>query len=441
VTETRTRTALGRQIDLYDLPLTTSEAAAALFRDAQARLLRVQVGAAAPLQRAVAWDPQFAVAHATLALIGHDFGVGVDISMHVRLAQRWAFRATDRERSFVAVAVSRVHRTPDHLDLVLQHLAEHPRDALVLNLAAPTIAFAGSVEVPEQAWALVEAARPTFGTDWWYAGLLAFARQEQGHYAEAEELSVAALDREPGAGHAAHALAHAFYETGQHKNGVRWMDGWLRDNCRTTFEPSHYSWHAALHELALGDEAAVRSRYARELSPASVQGIRALVDSASLLWRARLDGSWRGTLPIEDVLSVVDERLLVSPPTPFVAMHVAVALAARGDSVGLRLLGRRAAADPRPAYRELVVPLASAMAALVEKQPERAAQILLRLMPEAERFGGSNAQREVIELTLLHALMESGNSRAAQLLIQQALDRPATSARLPAQRSRRASAS
>jgi len=80
------------------------------------------------------------------------------------------------------------------------------------------------------------------------------------------------------------------------------------------------------------------------------------------------------------------------------------------------------------------------MAALVDQRPDRAAQILLRLMPEVEGFGGSKAQREVIELTLIHALMEAGNSRAAQQLIQHALDRPTQISRLPAQRSRRAAA-
>jgi len=115
----------------------------------------------------------------------------------------------------------------------------------------------------------------------------------------------------------------------------------------------------------------------------------ALVDSASLLWRAHLDDSWLGEVPIDEVLSVVDEQLLSNPPTLFVAMHAAVALAARGDAVGLRLLGRRAAIDSRPAYRELVVPLAAAMAALVDQRPDRAAQILLRLT----RSSGSAAAR------------------------------------------------
>jgi hypothetical protein len=231
-------------------------------------------------------------------------------------------------------------------------------------------------------------------------------------------------------------MAHVFYETGGHAAGLRWIDGWIQDNQRTAFHPSHFSWHAALHELALGDETAVRLRYARELSPSSVRGVRALVDSASLLWRARIDGAWPDALPIDEVLSGVDEQLLVNPPTPFVAMHAAVALAARGDAVGLRLLGRQAALDDRPDFQDVVVPLAAAMAALVQHRPDRAAQILLRLMSDVERFGGSKAQREVIELTLLHALTEAGHARAAQQLIQHSLDRPAgMRSWLPAQRS------
>ena len=209
MTETRTRTDAGHhERDLYDLPLTTTPEAAALFRDAQERLLKVQIGAAPLLQRAVLADPGFAVGQATLALLGHDFDVSLDTARHLRLARQSALRATDRERSFVDVAASRVRGSHDHLARLLRHLAEHPRDALVLNLAVPTVAFSGRVEVPEQAWALVEAARPSFGSDWWYAGLLAFVRQEQGHFVEAGELALGALAIEPAAGHAAHASCH-----------------------------------------------------------------------------------------------------------------------------------------------------------------------------------------------------------------------------------------
>jgi hypothetical protein len=42
----------------------------------------------------------------------------------------------------------------------------------------------------------------------------------------------------------------------------------------------------------------------------------------------------------------------------------------------------------------------------------------------AERLGGSDAQRDVIEETLLFALARSGRHRAAQGLVRRRLDRP-----------------
>ena len=37
---------------------------------------------------------------------------------------------------------------------------------------------------------------------------------------------------------------------------------------------AHFSWHAALHELALDDAAALHRRYAAQLAPPTVQGAR-----------------------------------------------------------------------------------------------------------------------------------------------------------------------
>jgi hypothetical protein len=40
-------------------------------------------------------------------------------------------------------------------------------------------------------------------------------------------LSCASLAVEPGAGHSAHARAHAHYETGDHEAGLAWMSSWV----------------------------------------------------------------------------------------------------------------------------------------------------------------------------------------------------------------------
>ncbi len=190
--------------------------------------------------------------------------------------------ATARERSHVHAVTS--HVRGDSRPLVA-HLREYPRDALLLSTAVPTIAFAGVTEVPQEAWAIVERAIPAYGDDWWFTGLLAFVRQEQRRFDEAMELSCRSLAVEPAAGHSAHARAHAHYETGDHEDGLAWMDAWVTGDGATTESLSHFSWHAALHELSLGDMAAVRRRYDAQLRPEHGLGCRALVDSGSLLFR------------------------------------------------------------------------------------------------------------------------------------------------------------
>ncbi|XUK60397.1 hypothetical protein ABMA10_00335 [Plantibacter sp. RU18] len=86
-------------------------------------------------------------------------------------------------------------------------------------------------------------------------------------YDEAMELSMRSLKEQPGAGHSAHARAHAHYETADHDAGLAWMDSWVHDEGAATHGIRHFSWHAALHELFMGDLDAVRRRYEAELLP------------------------------------------------------------------------------------------------------------------------------------------------------------------------------
>jgi len=59
------------------------------------------------------------------------------------------------------------------------------------------------------------------------------------------------LSCEPSSGHAVHALSHVLYETGQHDHGRIWLDHWVAQSGRSASHRAHFSWHAALHELAL----------------------------------------------------------------------------------------------------------------------------------------------------------------------------------------------
>jgi uncharacterized NAD(P)/FAD-binding protein YdhS len=414
-----------RPRDVYDLPLSTTAEAAAEWRDAVDTVRRLQGGAEQALARAIDADPGFAMAHAALALVGHEWGVDVDVEASLRRAiDTCAVRANPRERSFVHTVVRRITGEREAGDrALLTHVTAHPLDALALTMAIPTIAFGGLAQPVEESWALLDSLEPSYGDDWWFAGLLAFSRQERGCYEDSERLATRCLAAEPAAGHAAHALTHVFYETGAHRVGLSWIDGWIDEHGPRAAYRAHFSWHAALHELSLDDAAALHRRYATQLAPPTVQGARALVDSASMLWRSWLVGLWPGRVPIEDILDDVPTCLLEHPGTPFGGLHAAVALAAAGDASGIERLRRYAAGHPDPTFPEVVAPLCTGLAALVTGDPEQAVQPLAAVVPQAGRLGGSAAQQEVVVETLIHALVASGRTTAACRLISERLDR------------------
>ena len=309
-------------------------------------------GALASVAASIAHDPTFALGHAALALLGHELCAEVDIQRPAarRLAAR---RARAPSASAATCTPWSRHVRGDSRPLVA-HLAAYPRDALLLSTAVPTIAFAGVTEVPEEAWAIVERAIPAYGDDWWFTGLLAFVRQEQGRFDEAMELSCRSLAEEPGAGHSAHARAHAHYETGDHEAGLAWMDALGHRRRRLDRQPQPLL-------LARGAARAVPGRPRRRPPPVR--------RPAAARARARLPGA-RGhrlaAVPLgahartptdvpglEQVAALAGRDVLERPATPFLAMHAAVTLLALDDGPGLRAAGGlgRARTPTRPSAR------------------------------------------------------------------------------------------
>lgn len=406
--------------DLHGLGLSTSPSASAAYNRGVSALLRVQEGGLLGISESIAHDPTFALGHAGLALLGHEYGAAVDVQGRLAAARLHARRASDRERSHVHAVVS--HIAGDSRPLVA-HLETHPRDALLLSVAVPTIAFAGVTTVPEESWQIVERARPAYGDDWWYSGLLAFMRQEQCRWDEAMSLACASLEVEPTAGHSVHARTHVHYETGDHLAGRDWLDGWISGPGSTADNLAHYSWHAALHELSMGDFEAVRDRYAGQLSPPAVVGCRALVDSCSLLWRWAITPGASEVPEVDGVLDTIDDHLLDAPPTPFMALHSAVTLCAMGEGDRLGRLDRWSQGQPESTYGDVVSPLCSALRALADGDASTAADRLGSMITTVVRLGGSEAQREVVEDTLIAALLAAGRYAEAVPVIDRRLDR------------------
>ena len=412
-----------RPRDRYGLPLSTTEEAAGRYNDALDRVLRVQGGASELVAAAVEADPGFALGHAALALLGHEGGAAeVDVEASLAAALAHADRADERERRFVHVALDQVRRPGARSAAsLIAHIQVYPEDALAVSVAVPTIAFGGATELPQEAWALVDGLAPAYGDDWWYQGLLAFMRQEQSRWDEAMALAEASLAVEPHAGHAAHARTHVHYETGDHVAGLAWLNRWITTSGPAAAHRAHYSWHAALHELATGQDDAAAGRFAAQLAPPAVDGVRALVDSVSLLWRGHVVDAWDWP-EVAQVLDAVPVDLLRAPSTPFVALHAALALTAAEDAAGLARLRDHALDRSDPVFRDTVGPLADALLALVRGDAGTATDRLLALHG-VDRLGGSAAQREVVEDTLLYAATTARRRELVQRLLRERLER------------------
>jgi len=421
---------VARPRDPLGLPISTTAEAAASYNAGLERVMRLQSGSEDLLREAANLDPDFALAHAALAMLGHEAGADADVTASLQAARRAARRkGDDRERSLVNVVEQRVKDVRGSgAKALMSHIASHPRDVLAVSAAVPTIAFSGVTDVQQAVWDLVEGLAPAYGDHWWYISLLAFTRQDQSRFDEAGLLAESALSCEPSSGHAVHAQSHVLYETGQHEIGRTWLDHWVAESGRSASHRAHFSWHAALHELALGDTEAVRRRYYSQLSPPAVTGVRALVDSASLLWRwqvtsAAWDSDQAAPPPIQHVLDGIDPVLLTRPQTPFVALHAAVALGAAGDTRALSDLARHCRDASDGATRTVVASVCDALIAATELRWDQAASLLADLIPALARVGGSAAQRDVVEETLLLCLVRAGRADRAVSLLDARLGR------------------
>lgn len=120
-------------LGLLDDRLTTSPEAARAYRAGVAALVQRRRSALRHFASSLALDPTFALAHAALALLGHELGARVDVRTRVTTAQLHSGRTSAFEQSHVrAVAL---HIGGDE-HAVARHLDTHPGDAVLASLAA-----------------------------------------------------------------------------------------------------------------------------------------------------------------------------------------------------------------------------------------------------------------------------------------------------------------
>ncbi|MGH7402389.1 MAG: tetratricopeptide repeat protein, partial [Candidatus Rokuibacteriota bacterium] len=316
------------------------------------------------------------------------------------------------------------------LGLIREHVAEFPRDAMALAAANGVyglIGFSGRQERNEEMLALLDGVAPAYGDDWWFLGAHGFARTEALGWKAGASLIERALALAPRNAHAAHAWAHVLYEKGDDEDGAGFVGGWMPDYPRAGPLHCHLSWHHALFELGLGRPETALALYEADIRPGASQcaPFSTLVDSASLLWRRELSGA----APLPEAWGAVAGHARASFPAiglPFADVHCAVALAAAGDTEGLAgWVGwlREGLAQGRVPAGPVVPIVAAAMGAFAEGRYQDVIRELAPLVDQLVRVGGSRAQRDLFEHTLLAAYLRAGRAPDARALLARRIDR------------------
>ena len=242
-------------------------------------------------------------------------------------------------------------------------------------------------------------------------GLRGMGAQERGELDAAEQFAARALELDPAGSPGAHPMAHVYFERGDHEAGAAWIEEWLPTTDQAADFTTHLYWHAALHRLALGDIDQVLSIYTDRLCD---EALRALADRTSMLWRLQLHGL---VSPCEDPSEIAMDDLLASRagsiPMAFVGAHFALGFAACDDVDALHRLAETAAASETPGSTTLVQPLAIALADRIDGDYAAASDRLLSVEDQLPLLGGSHAQREIFEDTLIETLVRAGRIEEA----------------------------
>jgi tetratricopeptide (TPR) repeat protein len=419
--------------DRFDLPVGAASAAAVgEYIGAVDLLLSANVGADAALERALAADPDFALAHIARARVLQLQARIGEAQAAAERAQLLTSRLSTRERRHIAAIATAIEGdAPAALALVREHAAEYPRDALPLSLALSVfglLGFSGRRDHHEAQLALLEQLAPSWPEDWWFLGYLGWAQIETGAVAAGTRLVERSLALNPRNAHGAHQRAHGFFEAGDPDGAAAFLTEWLPGYERAGQLHCHLSWHLALSELARGNSEHAMTVYHDAIRPSVALSapMLCLADSASFLWRWDIYGASPALGSEWSEVAAHARRHFSRASLAFADLHAALAEAASGDQAGLqdRVAGLQDLAGAgRLPPGEAAPALCAAIAALARGEAWEAAQTLEGALADLPRIGGSHAQRELFEDTLIVAQLRSGQSDKAAALLRARLAR------------------
>ena len=412
--------------DRYDLALTTASAAA---RDAYVQAcglaLTFYPGAVEAYDRAIAAHPGFALAHAGKAQVLMRQGNVGAAREALTAAKGLAPDVSERESSHIAFFdLVFAGQTEAAIAALYAHLAAWPRDALVVASAANPnglIGASGRIGQKHQIAALMDSLAATYGDDFWFVSYHAMALSEDGQLGVARAKIEQSVAANPNNAHGAHGFAHICYESGELDTARSFLSSWLATYPREGFFYGHLSWHLSLFEIQAGNWTEALRLYhdAMALDRHSGGPQQKVSDGAAFLWRSELAGHPRDAAAWRALYEYANSAL-PRPGNGLADLHVLLAQAVMRDEVALDTRARQIEAlarEGRYPSGSYLPALAVGFAAFERGDYPSAIETLAPLAGQNERVGGSRAQHDLIEFTLLRAYLDANRLGDARHLL------------------------
>lgn len=382
----------------------------------------------ASLEQAIAAAPRFAMAHILqahlLALATEPDCATMAQDVLQRLRQ---LPLNEREASHAAVIGKVLQGEWTEAGLAMdRHHMEHPYDIVALQ-AGQLIDFyrANARNLRDRIARVLPLWSPEMPGYSILLGMHAFGLEECGDYARAEAAGRQALDLQPLDCWAHHAVAHVMEMQGRAQDGVDWMrtrePHWSGDD---NFFKVHNAWHGALCHLNLGQTDEVLALYDGMVRKTPSAVALDLVDASALLWRLHLVGvdvgdRWQELARTWDAHA--DGRLY-----PFNDWHAVMAYLGAGRERDVeRLRDAMRVSDGASEVARWAADtghdLLEGFAAHWRGDHDGAVQHLFRARHIANRFGGSHAQRDIIDWTLTESALRAGQRGMAETLANERL--------------------
>ena len=309
-------------------------------------------------------------------------------------------------------------------------LIDYPRDALALQWAQLWDFYRGDT--------LALRARPARALPEWdehdplyphVLALWAFGLEENHCHEQAEEAGRRALALDARAPWAVHSVAHVMEMQGRFDDGAAWLrqhqDSWAEGNGFA----SHLWWHTALFRLEGLDIAGTLRVVDGHLAAEHLQIGLERIDAASALWRLHLLGA-----------DVAERGAALRAGWPLDAegtaghyafndVHALLPMLLSDDLAGAEhwlarcaeraMTADDARRDNHSVAREVGLPLSRGLLTFARGHADEAADLLYAVRAQAQRFGGSHAQRDLIDQTLIAACARGSRKALGRALLNE----------------------